>query len=263
MCAPTRPRSSAKGSRRQPATRCAVLSRGLADALDDELIAIDPTIRKAGRRESVAVTPELFTVWTGDELRALLETTAGERLEPLWRLAVASGARRGELLGVTWLGFSAEARTLTISQQVVPVRGGVEILPWKTKGSHRTLSLDDDTVATLQAKREAQLRERERAGDAYVDRDLIFADELGGPIGPRRLTEWFGVLRKEARIRRGRLHDVRHSHATHLLTRGIPVHIVAARLGHSSPVVTLTTYAHVLPTSDGQAASVIASVLAG
>ena len=101
-----------------------------------------------------------------------------------------------------------------------------------------------------------------RAGDAYEDHDLIFCDELGRPIVPNRLTEKFGDLRKRAKIRPGRLHDVRHSAATHLLSRGIPVHIVAARLGHSSPVVTLTIYAHVLPTSDEQAAEVMAAVLA-
>ncbi len=123
----------------------------------------------------------------------------------------------------------------------------------KTKGSHRTISLDDETVAALEKHRDAQLVERENAGDAYVDRDLIFCDELGGPINPQRLTESFGVLREAAKIRPGRLHDVRHSHAT-LLTAAVPVHIVAARLGHSSPVVTLSVYAHVLPTSDGQAA---------
>ncbi|HEX4324996.1 MAG TPA: tyrosine-type recombinase/integrase [Gaiellaceae bacterium] len=108
------------------------------------------------------------------------------------------------------------------------------------------MSLDADTVAALEAHREAQLVERALAGDAYTDRDLIFSDELGAPINPQRLTERFGALRAKAKIRPGRLHDVRHSHATHLLTSGIPVHIVAARLGHSSPVVTLTTYAHVL-----------------
>lgn len=117
-------------------------------------------------------------------------------------------------------------------------------------------------MAALEAHREAQLVERQLAGDAYVDRDLVFCDELGGPISPQRLTEWFGALREKGRIRPGRLHDVRHSHATHLLTAGVPVHIVAARLGHSSPVVTLSVYAHVLPTSDGQAAEVIAAVLA-
>jgi len=86
-------------------------------------------------------------------------------------------------------------------------------------------------------------------------------DELGGAISPQRLTEAFGALRKRAKIRPGRLHDVRHSHATHLLTEGVPVHFVAARLGHSSPMVTLSVYAHVLPTSDEQAAATIAAVL--
>ncbi len=89
----------------------------------------------------------------------------------------------------------------------------------------------------------------------------MFCDELGAIIAPYRVTEAFNVLRAAARIRPGRLHDVRHSHATHLLTEGVPVHVVAARLGHSSPVVTLTTYAHLLPTSDERAAEVLAAVL--
>lgn len=240
----------------------AVLSRAFADAVDDELIPLDPTVRKAGRGESGRAAPKRFTVWSSDELHALLDTSADERLAALWRLAVASGARRGELLGATWLGFSATAGSLEIAQQVVPTRGGITIAPCKTKGSHRTIRLDDDTVEALEAHRERQLLEREAAGEVYVDRDLIFADELGNPISPQRLTQWFGALRKSAGIRPGRLHDVRHSHATHLLTAGIPVHIVAARLGHSSPVVTLNTYAHLLPTSDEQAAATIAALLA-
>jgi integrase len=161
-----------------------------------------------------------------------------------------------------WLGFSAEQGAVTIAQQVTPTRGGVTITPCKTKGSHRAIRLDAGTVAALETHRERQLAEREAAGDAYEDRDLIFCDEIGRPIVPNRLTEQFSELRKRAKIRPGRLHDVRHSAATHLLTRGIPVHIVATRLGHSSPVVTLNTYAHVLPTSDEQAADVMASVLA-
>ena len=79
----------------------AVLSRGFADALDDDLIAVDPTIRKVRRRESSGPMPKRFTVWTGDELKQLLDVSPDDRLGALWRLAVASGARRGELLGVT------------------------------------------------------------------------------------------------------------------------------------------------------------------
>ena len=240
----------------------AVLSRAFADAIDDDLVSVDPTIRKAGRRGSEARSRSKFTVWTPAELRTLLDAAEGKRLEALWRVAVASGARRGELLGLTWLGFSSAKGTLEIAQQAVPTRGGVTLTELKTKGSHRTIRLDAATVAALDLHRERQLAEREQAGEAYEDHDLIFPDELGRPISPNRLTERFGALRLAAGIRPGRLHDVRHSTATHLLTARVPVHIVAARLGHSSPVITLNTYAHVLPRSDEEAAEVMAGVLA-
>ena len=244
-----------------PATRnvvSAVITRALSDAVEDDLIAASPC---AGRKRTGERKPSKFTVWTAAELRTLLDAAGGDRLEALWRLAVASGARRGELLGATWLGFSKEKATWTISTQVVPTRGGATITPLKTKGSHRTVRLDADTVAAIEAHREQQLLEREIVGDVYSDQDLIFCDELGGTINPQRLTEKFGELRKTAKVRPGRLHDVRHSHATHLLTEGVPVHIVAARLGHSSPMITLSTYAHVLPTGDERAAEIMAGVL--
>ncbi len=238
----------------------AVISRGLSDAVEDNLISVNPY--DGGRRRGERKQPARFTVWTKQELRALLDATADDRLTALWRVAVTTGARRGELLGLTWLGFSTEKRTLTISQQVSPTRGGPTIAEVKTKGSLRTVSIDDETVTSLEAHRERQLAERDLAADAYDDRDLIFCDELGRPINPQRLTEKFGAARKAADIRPGRLHDVRHSHASHLLTRGVPVHNVSARLGHSSPMVTMSVYAHVLPRSDEQAAQVMAEVLA-
>jgi integrase len=239
----------------------AVVSRALADAAVDDLISSNPAegLRRSGSRSERR--PKRFTVWTASELRALLAAAEGDRLEALWRLAVASGARRGELLGVRWLDFSGEA--ISFWQQVSPVRGGPAVADLKTRGSVRSVSLDAETCAALEAHRQAQLAEKAYAGDAYSDADLVFASELGAPIQPQRITAAFKKLREQAGIRPGRLHDVRHSHATHLLTRGIPAHVVAARLGHSSPVVTLSVYAHLLPTSDGQAASVLASVLAG
>jgi integrase len=240
----------------------AVLSRAFADAVLDDLIGSNPADSPRRSGEHTSRRPKRFTVWTDSELRTLLDVVADDRLAALWRLAVATGARRGELLGVTWLNYSFEQSTVTIAQQVVPTRGGVTIAECKTKGSHRTIRLDAETVATLERHREAQIAEKEHAGDAYDDRDLIFCDELGAPINPQRLTDAWREHRAAAGIRPGRLHDVRHTAATHLLTAGVPVHVVAARLGHSSPVITLNTYAHVLPTTDDQAAAVMAAVLA-
>jgi integrase len=90
----------------------------------------------------------------------------------------------------------------------------------------------------------------------------VFADRLGGPIYPQRLTQWFSEHRKAAALPTGSLHTLRHTAATLALTAGVPVHIVAARLG-DDPKTTLGTYAHLLPQSDEMAAERVAAALAG
>ncbi len=112
----------------------------------------------------------------------------------------------------------------------------------------------------LLGKLGAQLLERAFAGEAYADGDLVFADELGAPIHPQRLTERFGKHRKAAGLPTGTLHVLRHTAATLALTGGIPVHIVAARLGDDANTV-LSTYAHLLPRSDEKAAERVAALI--
>jgi integrase len=138
---------------------------------------------------------------------------------------------------------------------------GATFGPPKSARSRRTVALDADTVAALREHRAAQILARDFAGPAYEDRDLVFADARGGPIYPQRLTEWFGEHRKAAGIPAGSLHVLRHTAATLALTSGVPVHIVAARLG-DDPKTILTTYAHLLPQSDEMAAERIAAALA-
>lgn len=88
----------------------------------------------------------------------------------------------------------------------------------------------------------------------------MFRNELGGPIHPQRLTQWFSEQRKAAGIPTGTLHTLRHTAATLALTAGVPVHIVAARLGND-PKTVLSTYAHLLPQSDELAAERVAAAL--
>lgn len=122
--------------------------------------------------------------------------------------------------------------------------------------------MDSETVDALRKHQEAQLLERDFAGDAYTDSDLVFCDELGGAIHPQRLTEWFRRHRKAAGIPTGSLHTLRHSAITLRLTGGVPVHVTAARVG-DTPQTVLATYAHLLDQSDAVAAERVAAALAG
>ena len=198
--------------------------------------------------------------WTAKELTRFLEHVRHDRLFPLWRLAATTGMRRGELAGLTWRCLDLDGARLSVEQQLLPTRGGVSFGPPKSARSRRTVALDEETDRMLREHRETQLLERTFAGDAYVDRDLVFADALGGPIHPQRLTESFTRQRKAAGLATGTLHVLRHTAATLALTAGVPVHIVAARLGDRAETI-LATYAHLLPQSDELAAETVAAAL--
>jgi integrase len=139
-------------------------------------------------------------------------------------------------------------------------RGGVSFGPPKSSRSRRTVALDAETIEALRRHRDTQLLERDFAGDAYEDRDLVFCNPLGGPIRPAWLSRAFTRHRKAAGIPGGTLHTLRHTAATLALTSGIPVHIVAARLGDRAETV-LSTYAHLLPQSDELAAERVAALV--
>jgi integrase len=105
--------------------------------------------------------------------------------------------------------------------------------------------------------------ERALMGGAYNEHDLCFAREDGAPIHPALLTQAFAKHVASAGLPTIRLHDLRHTHATLALVSGVPVHVVSARLGHSSPSITLNVYSHLLPTSDESAAERVAELVRG
>ena len=134
--------------------------------------------------------------------------------------------------------------------------------PPKSRRSERTVALDAGTVDALRHHRETQKLERDLAGPAYVDQDLVFCDELGGPIRPQCVSDAFKRHRKAAAIGTGSLHILRHTAATLALTATppVPLHVVAGRLGDDAKTL-LSTYAHLLPHSDAMAADVVAAAL--
>jgi integrase len=235
-----------------------VLHRALRDGVRWGRLVRNP----AALADPPAAARTRVTAWTASELARFLEHAREDRLAAMWRLAATTGMRRGELAGLTWRCLDLDGGRLSVEQQLLATLGGCSFGPPKSARSLRTVSLDPETVDALREHREAQLLERAFAGDAYVDRDLVFCDALGSPIHPNTLTGYFPKLRAKAGIPTGTLHVLRHTMATLALTAGVPVHIVAARLG-DHPNVVLATYAHLLPQSDELAAEKVAALLAG
>lgn len=233
----------------------AVLRRALNDAVRWGKLSRNP----AAAADPPALPRSRAQAWTTSELRRFLAHVADDRLFALWRLGATTGMRRGELLGLTWRAVDVEGAQLRVDQQLVATKSGCTFGPPKSRRSERTIALDPETVDALRHHREVQILERDLAGPAYEDKDLVFCDQLGRPVRPLTATEWFTQKRKACGLT-GTLHTLRHTAATIALTGGIPLHVVAARLG-DRPETILGTYAHLLPHSDAEAAAVVAAAI--
>lgn len=131
----------------------------------------------------------------------------------------------------------------------------------KTRQSFRTIPISDDVVNILKQHKSKQDEVKALLGNGYRDHSLIFASEIGTPIDPRNFTRHFQIAIEKAGLPKTRFHDMRHSHATMLLTLDEHPKIVQERLGHSTIQMTLDTYSHVMPGMQEKASSRIAEVL--
>jgi integrase len=173
-----------------------------------------------------------------------LLTFANEtQLGPLFTLAFATGARRGELLALKWSAVDFASRTLLVRQSLSETRDGVQL---KATKSQRVRCIPLSSIATeaLQRQRAHQAQERLLAGQEYGDQDFVFATPLGEPIKPSVATNAFCKIARRAGISTTRLHDARHTAATWLINEGVDVRTVGAILGHAAASTTLNIYAH-------------------
>jgi integrase len=229
------------------------LRKALADAVDvDQVLAVNPAARSK-RPKTGMVEPT--QIWTTGQLNRFLETARSHRLYAFYRLAAYTGARRGELLYLRWQAVDLDAAEITLGGSTAVVHR--QRIEGTTKGGRsRTISIDSETVTVLREHHRQQAEERRTAGTAWNDSEgRVFTTRWGEPLYPDTVSALMGKLitghNKSAPspaspLPRARLHDLRHLHATTLLLAGVPVHVVAARLGHADPAVTLRVYAHVL-----------------
>lgn len=214
-----------------------------------------------GLRLRVSVSHRLRTLWTAGQLRAFLAVAQEHRLGAFYRLAAYTGARRGELLNLRWFDVNLNTAEVTFSGSTDVVEG--ERVEDTTKGGRsRVVSIDGTTVEVMREHRKAQVEEQLALGSFWRGNDdLVFRAADGSALFPDTVTSLMRRLVTKAALPAARLHDLRHLHATTLLLAGVPVHVVAARLGHADPAITLRVYAHVLREQAAGVADVFARAI--
>ncbi len=249
----------------------AVLRKAFRDAvIVDEIISSNPVERAKRPRAQIH---EPGTVWTVAQLRAFLATARQHRLFAFFHVAAYTGARRGELLNLRWTDVDLDGKKVTITGSTAVV-GGERVNGTTKSGRARVVAIDEETVAVLRQHKADQAADHLHAGDSWrgVRDGYVFTTGWGEPIYPDTVTSLMTKLigahnepdngpRPGRPLPPARLHDLRHIHATTLLLSGVPVHVVAARLGHADPVITLRVYAHVIRTAETAAADIFAQAV--
>ncbi len=184
------------------------------------------------------------------QIAQLLGEAATDRLFPLYVLAVTTGLRFGELLGLRWEDVDLRARRLAIRHTLQDLAGKLQLNETKTEKSRRVVALTKRATASLRSHRANMLSEGHRASP------WVFCDTRGNPLRQSNVTRRsFLPLLERARLPKIRFHDLRHSFATLMLTQGEHPKVVQEMLGHSNVALTLNTYSHVLPSMQESAAS--------
>jgi integrase len=222
------------------------LHKALDDAVRTGLVAKNVcdsvTLPRRIRREMQVLTPE--------QARKVVEAAKGSRMEALLLLALTTGMRRGELLGLKWEDITLDEHngSLQVRRSMTRVAGhGVVTSEPQTASSRRKIALSPFVVGVLKKHHVHQLEMRLQAGAKWMENNLVFCNVYGNFLHPARLYLLFQRVLMEAGVPRIRFHDLRHSAATILLSMGVNVKVVQEMLGHSRISMTLDTYSHVLP----------------
>lgn len=233
------------------------LHKALEDAVDLKLLTTNPAAKvKLPKWDR----PKL-TVWDEVQVGTFLnycQETEDDHL-PYWRLLFTTGLRRGELLGLRWTDVDFASSIIRIEQARVVTNGKVIISTPKTEAGQRGISIDSGTLIEL-----AELKNRQEAWFGSMGSfgtEYVATRPDGRPIHPLAFTRRFQTTASKAGLPVMRLHDGRHTSANLALQHGVPLTVLAGRLGHSKPSTTLDIYGAFLPSADRMAADVLGRIV--
>lgn len=204
-----------------------------------------PRLKKSERYEPI--------IWSPETLCAFLDYSAADELAALWNILALTGMRRGEALGLRWSDLAPRYTHVAIKRALVQVDR--ETYVSAPKGSQgRNVDVMRASVLALREHRRKTMRRRQRAGSKPLrGSDFIFTRKSGEPLSPTMISSQFRNLVKRGDFPKIRLHDLRHTHASHLLQAGGNIKAVQERLGHANPMFTIDTYIHLMPTIQAEA----------
>ena len=206
------------------------------------------------------VRPEI-SPWGEEEAKRFLLAVRDDPLYALYVLAITTGLRRGELLGLTWGALDLPRGRLFVGQSLVVVNYSLELSSPKTRRSRRSVALDEGTVAALAEHRSRRKQATHVLAASRSDSGLVFTRADGSPVHPHSVSQGFDRRIKRLGLPRIRFHDLRHTSATLALSAGIHPKVVSERLGHASVTITLDTYSHVVPSLQEEAAAKIGALV--
>jgi integrase len=192
----------------------------------------------------------------------VLAALAGHVLEPIAVLALSTGARRGEILGVRWSDLNFDGATMRIERSLEQTKAGLRFKPPKTKHGRRVVALPAIATDALRAHRRRILELRMALGQGKLDTGaLVFSTIDGSPLPPNNLSrDWWRFVQSR-KLPAVAFHALRHTHVSALIAGGVDPLAISRRIGHASPVVTLRVYAHMFQNNDAAAAKAIENAL--
>ncbi|NJD58543.1 MAG: hypothetical protein C3F13_14060 [Anaerolineales bacterium] len=234
-----------------------LMHSALRAAVDDGIIIRNPVSSAHPPKESEVKRKIL----SEDQASQFLAAVDGHRWVALFHLALATGMRRSELLGLRWENLDWIEHTIRIEWQLSKSPNSSAMFqPLKTKSSKRTVPIGEQIIQVLRDHYERQRLMRIAAGNKWIDYDLIFTNEIGGPICASYMIQVFKRLLPPG-LPRIRFHDCRHSAASIMINNGIPATAVASILGHSKISMTFDTYSHSTDSQQRNAATLIDNLI--
>ena len=223
-----------------------IISSALNLAIEQKLLLTNPAdacaLPKLEHREMKTLPVE--------QLASFLREAKESGVFEMYYIELATGLRRGELLGLKWSDIDLEHGSLRVQRQIARIDGEIVEAPLKTKNAYRTLPLSADAIDVLKTQ-------KKKCGNSQY----VFPSPTGGPISPDSVLHMLHRVLKRAGLPKVRFHDLRHTFATLALQNGVDIKTVSGMLGHFSAGFTLDTYAHVTTSAQKEAANTMGGVL--